>query len=105
MLGRKLKEQRFKRGITQAEFARDLGVSQQAVGGWEVNRSEPSFDTLKRIANYFGVTTDYLLDKEKQNVINNEENALLDGYRQLNADGQKLILTMMNSLRLTHAHT
>ena len=102
MLGKKLKELRFRRGITQAEFARDLGVSQQAVGGWEVNRSEPSFDTLTRIANYFNVSTDFLLGKETTK--DDAENALLDGYRQLNTDGQKLILTMIDSLRLTHAH-
>ena len=102
MLGQTLKELRFRRGITQAEFARDLGVSQQAVGGWEVNRSEPSFDTLKRIAAYFNVSIDYLLGEDMLKTDNEAEDALLDGYRHLNSEGQRTLMMLLGSLRLSH---
>lgn len=47
-------------GITQARFAADIGITPQAVSYYGKGR-EPSFDLLKKMAEYFHVTTDYLL--------------------------------------------
>ena len=47
-------------GITQARFASDIGITPQAVSYYAKGR-EPSFDLLRKIAEYFHVTTDYLL--------------------------------------------
>ncbi len=50
-------------GLTQEEFAKKIGYTRTAVSAWEIGRNEPSnADTIK-IANFFGVTTDYLLGK------------------------------------------
>ena len=64
MLGKKLKELRRKNGVTQVDLAVHMGVSQQAVGKWETGRSSPDPETLLRLAEYFGVTTDALLGRE-----------------------------------------
>lgn len=47
-------------GITQARFAADMGITPQAVSYYGKGR-EPSFDLLRKMAEYFHVTTDYLL--------------------------------------------
>lgn len=50
-------------GLTQAKFAEILGVSQQAVGLWERGKNMPSKELLVRIADYFGVTVDYMVGR------------------------------------------
>ena len=50
-------------GLTQEEFSEKIGYTRTAVSAWEIGRNEPSnADTIK-IADFFGVTTDYLLGK------------------------------------------
>lgn len=51
---------RKKKGITQEQLAVGLNVSPQAVSKWETNTSQPDTQTLPIIADYFGVSIDYL---------------------------------------------
>lgn len=60
----KLKELREERGMQQKELADLLNVSKSTISGWEVGRNEPQQEMLIKIANYFSVTTDYLLGRE-----------------------------------------
>ena len=52
---------RAARGISQVELAQVLFVSKQSVSNWENDNIMPSVDMLVKIANYFSVSTDYLL--------------------------------------------
>ena len=61
-LGRRIKELRKKRNITQQDLAEMLGVSYQAISRWENNITSPDITTLPVLANIFNVTVDYLLD-------------------------------------------
>lgn len=70
MLNIKIKELRTAHGLTQVEFAKKLSVSKQAVSNWENNNIQPSIDMLIKIADYFDVTTDYLLGRNNDNSLN-----------------------------------
>ncbi len=59
----RLKSLREAAGLSQAKLATKLGVSQSTVGGWESGKREPNFNTTIRIADYFGVSVDYLLGR------------------------------------------
>lgn len=48
-------------GLSQQQLAWKLGISASAIGMYEQGRREPSYETLREIAAYFDVTTDYLL--------------------------------------------
>ena len=100
MLARRLKELRFRNEITQAQFAQALGVAQQTVGGWEKKNASPSYEFLKKIADYFNVTTDYLLGHDTQSAppLSLKQRALIDGFDGLNADGQKTLLNVLAGL-------
>lgn len=67
MIGDRLKELRKRRGIFQVDLAEILSVSKGAVAMWETNKREPDTEMLKRIANYFNVSLDYLLENETDN--------------------------------------
>ena len=56
-----LKQCRKKQGVSQAELASRLGVTQQAVGKWESGKSSPDPATVARIAEILSTTADFLL--------------------------------------------
>jgi len=69
MLGDKIKTLRKSNKITQMQLSKALGVSTGAVGLWELDKREPDSMTLLKIAKFFNVTVDYLLNNEKDNTI------------------------------------
>ena len=105
MLSKNLKILRERKGVTQAELANVLGITQQAVARWEKEKSEPDNNTLKQLAKYFSVSIDYLLDNEKNNlpVFNDDETKLIYNYRKLDGDGKNLLLGLVKSLSLSHS--
>ena len=56
---------RKKSGKSQETLAEELGVSRQAVSKWETGEAEPEIGKLKRLAEIFGVTADWLLSDEE----------------------------------------
>lgn len=61
-----LKKLRLNKKISQQKFADIIGVSRSTIAMWETGGSQPDNDNLNRIANYFNVTTDYLLGREEK---------------------------------------
>lgn len=57
----RIRNLRKARGISQEEFADQIGVSRQAVSKWESEQSTPDIEKIVLISDFFGVTTDYLL--------------------------------------------
>jgi len=64
--GEKLLELRRRNAMSQDVLAEQLSVSRQAVSKWERDEAVPEVDKVVRIAQVFGVTTDYLLMEESQ---------------------------------------
>ena len=56
-----IKQLRKEKGITQESLAEQLGVSAQSISRWELSICYPDLEMLPSIANFFGVTVDYLL--------------------------------------------
>lgn len=63
--GEILAELRSERGIFQKELAIYLNVSVGTISNYEKGVHYPDLDTLRKLADYFGVTTDYLLNRTK----------------------------------------
>src|SRR5699024_9106615 len=80
-LGKRIKTLREHHKINQKQFAEIIGVSNVVLSRYETGERKPDYDTLLIIANYFDVTTDYLLghsnepnkteDEELEEFINN----------------------------------
>lgn len=64
-IGKKIRELRDRRLVTQEQLAVFLGVTPQAVSRWESQHSYPDIEFLPAIADYFSVTTDELLGVRK----------------------------------------
>lgn len=57
----RLKELRKDAGLTQKQFAKEIGAAQNTVSQWEAGTRRLDDETIKRIASFFGVSVDYLL--------------------------------------------
>ena len=62
--GERLKELRQDKKLTQVDLALKIGVGKSIVSLWEKNECEPTLSKLIVIADYFGVTIDYLAGRE-----------------------------------------
>ena len=62
----KLKELRKTKGISQDEVANALGITLRTYQNYEYGQREPNIEMINKIADFFGVTTDYLLGREPQ---------------------------------------
>ena len=61
MLGARIAVLRHSRGLSQAQMARNLGISPSAMGMYEQGRREPPLELVVAMARFYGVSTDYLL--------------------------------------------
>ncbi|OPX44218.1 HTH-type transcriptional regulator Xre [Ruminiclostridium hungatei] len=59
--GIRLKRLRKIHNISQEDLGKILGVGRTAVANWETNQTEPTGENIKKLADLFRVTTDYLL--------------------------------------------
>ena len=98
----RLKKLRALKKLSQKDFAQALKVSQQTVASWESGRTEPSHNALNEIADYFNVSADYLLGRDAP-ALSDEQVTLLKGFDALNTAGRKLLVGVLDSLRVSHA--
>lgn len=63
-LGQTISYLRDRRGLSQSTLAKELNVGTSTLGMWETDKRKPNADFLVSIAQFFGVTTDYLLGNE-----------------------------------------
>lgn len=75
-LGKKIKQLRFKAGLTQEQLADKIGIGAQSVSKWENSVAMPDIATLPLIAEVFGVSIDDLFDLTNEQRLNRIENRL-----------------------------
>ncbi|MGM8212593.1 helix-turn-helix domain-containing protein [Virgibacillus sp. W0430] len=73
MFPKRLKKLRKDKKLTQQDMADYLGVSRQGYAKYENGQSESDHETVKKLATFFDVTTDYLLGHSDQPHLNEEE--------------------------------
>lgn len=84
--------------ISQKEMAAILQISAPTVSNYAQGYREPDFATLTRIADYFGVTTDYLLGHAPTDQAAGQEQALLALFRRFTPAQKSLLLEQAHLL-------
>ncbi len=59
----RLKQLRKEKGVSQIRLAMDLNLSQNTISRYETGVREADYETLIKLADYFGVSVDYLLGR------------------------------------------
>ena len=89
MVGNKLKELRGQKGYTITQLCKELEMNPNTYAKYERNERDVSTDTLLQLANFYDVTTDYLLGRDvpiPEYLTKSElafENAIIERYKQL----------------------
>ncbi|MED4840262.1 helix-turn-helix transcriptional regulator [Weizmannia sp. CD-2023] len=78
MFGKRLSALRKQKGLSQYELADKLGYSRGQIANYEQGKREPDYETLQKIADFFDVTTDYLLGRTDIRTLNDEDDSLAE---------------------------
>ena len=81
-----LRDLRNQRKLSQRDIAEFLGITQQAYANYENGNREPDLQTLKKLADYFGVLTDFLLEDNAQlpsDIVDEQAQALYEKRKVL----------------------
>lgn len=84
-LGKRIREERLRLNLTQAQLAEDIDISDTYMGAIERGERSLTLDTLVRLVNRLGVTVDYMLS---DSVLGNDSN-IMEQFKQI-IDGQPL---------------
>lgn len=82
-------------GVNYLQLAKSAGIpSDRAVGGWCKGEKKPSFENILLLADYFGVTTDYLMGRSDERGagvegLSGQEVSLLGLFRELPDDAHR----------------
>ena len=102
----RLKELRTRRQISQQKLPLDLGISQQSINKYENHNVEPDIYLLKKMADYFAVSVDYLighsdiprrLEAVQRYDLNSEEAEVVEQYRMLTPNERESIRLVMEN--------
>lgn len=108
MIGKRLREIREIHNLLQKKVAKDMKLSQQTISLYESDKRNPDLETLIKLADYFHVTTDYLLgieDFDKMPIeINTEfsplELELIDSFKLLNGKSQQHFVKLVQAFKI-----
>ena len=105
---RKLKDLRAEYGISQQRLADVLNVSQQSINKYENNHAQPDIETLKKMADHFNTSIDYLvgytdirrkLEHTEEYRLNDDEVTLVQTYRWLNKKQRSCIQIVIDAFK------
>ena len=110
LIGLRIKELRKANKLTQKQLAKKLNVDCSAVTKWETGKANPDFEKQQFLADFFGVSVDYLLgrtDKKERHIENDvpKENTIVycrEGQTtqvELTEDKMNLILKMIDAIK------
>lgn len=91
-LGEVIKELLVQNSITQKHLAGALRIPQSTLGNYIQNTREPDCATLIRIADYFHVSIDFLLNHSAAEGLSHDEEKLLNIFRSMSKGQQELYL-------------
>ena len=108
----RLKDLRKGKGISQEQVAHDLGLSLRGYQNYEYGQREPNIEMILKLAEYYNVTTDYLLEKEStpldqfENIIFTKEmeNDMNTDYKKLLPQDKAVIARIVKALADAHSN-
>ena len=92
---------RLEHRMSQAEFGKRVNISQSSIAYWETGKRSPKIEQVWKIADAFNMNWEDLMDDDftsSRKAMNNSEFEILKSYRELNAEGKKMLLAFAQSL-------
>ena len=97
MIGKKLKELKAAKGLTQEDIARELDVSPFTVQKWEQDKADPNTRTLIQLVDLLGTSIDYMLGLTEQK--SGKEFLFVETFNTLDEDKQLEVMKYIDYLK------
>ncbi|CZR81522.1 TPA: helix-turn-helix transcriptional regulator [Clostridioides difficile] len=100
MIGKKLAQLRRDAGLNQRDLAKKLNIGNSTLAMYELDKREPDFKTLEKIADFFNVSVDYLFGRTSSKEIEIDEDVkeITDMIFELDEESRKAIFHMLDTL-------
>lgn len=100
MLTNRLLTLRKKKGISQQEISKRLGVARTTYASYEQGTREPDIETLHKLANFFEEDLNWLITGErKEDNLDEQKRILLERFDKLSDADQQVILELSERLK------
>lgn len=101
-----IKELRISKNLSQTELGNIVGVERSAICQWEKGGRQPDIQALWKMADYFGVSVDYLIGRisnpyrdilSPAEILTDEERKLINYFRVLNPSMRAYVMQMVKN--------
>ena len=97
MIGDNIKKFRIIRGLSQAELADLLNVSQKTISSWEIGRTEPNMGMVEKLALLLGVRKSDLIGEDgMEQVLTAAEIHLIKSFRKLSREQRTMVMNIVD---------
>lgn len=76
----RLKQLRTENDVSQSDIAKLLDVTRQAYSRYERGEREPDLEMLCKLADYYGVTVDYLIGHDSKSIMDRPDSAIAENF-------------------------
>lgn len=100
--GKRLKAEREKNNLSKSLLATNIGIHYSQIGRYEREEASPSADILKKLANELSVTTDYLMNGTKTEMMEEsiKDKKLINQFNrisELDTNNQKIVTALIDA--------
>lgn len=99
-IGKRIKEARLSKNLTQEELAKKLGITKGSIANYENETSHPKESVMYALINTLGVDANYLfqdcVNTKKAVPLSNEEQRLISDYNSLDAHGKSVVSSVLS---------
>ena len=96
-----------KKGVRAYDVSKETGISSSVFTDWKKGRYTPKADKLQKIADYFGVSLEYMMtgsEASSMDLSKDEVDIILD-YRKLNSNGKSMLLAQLRMISNDELYT
>lgn len=107
-LGKRLKAERAKKGWSQIYVSEKVGITNTVLSNYERDYRDPDTETLKKIAELYDVSVDYLLgrtdnkeheDSNQTQVISTKDQRIIDKFMKLSDKDKAILIELMERMQ------
>lgn len=104
--GKRFKEERLKKRLTQEQLANEFHLKKSSISRYEHDKQMPEIQLLQKFSDFFGVSTDFLLNGSYDDKVDNQMNKeysdqvqkAADLFSELNDKHQNIVLDLIEEL-------
>lgn len=101
-MSNRIRELRKKNKLTMKELGKQVGVVEGTISQYETGKRQPDIEMLSKLANYFGVTIDYLVGGAESDhaeaPLSSDEKIFLNYFRDMDPEERDMVTAVIKTI-------